>query len=102
MEPDSDFCYHNVIDFFGTTLCHICHFTKSDLFDYSAYNQYVEKNIKLSKKKVSEEISRDFNKYNECHHEMIISSYSQELQELGDIYPAIHRKSMVIALCNFF
>lgn len=102
MEPDSEFCYPNIIDFFGTTLCHICDFTKSDLFDYSAYNQYAESNIKQSDKMVSEEISQNLKNYNESHHEEIISSYSRELQEFGDIYPAMHRKSMVIALYNFF
>ena len=46
MELDTEFRHPNVIDFFDTTLFHLCHFTKSDLFDYSAYNQYTENNIK--------------------------------------------------------
>ena len=102
MEPDSEFCYPNIIDFFGTTLFHICHFTKSDLFDYSAYNQYAENNIKHSDKMVSDEVSQHLQNNDESHHENIISSYSREFQEFGDIYPAMHRKSMVIALYNFF
>lgn len=102
MEPDSEFCYPNIIDFFGTTLCHICHFTKSDLFDYSAYNKYAESNIKQSDRMISDEVSQHLKNNDEIHHEDIISSYSREFQEFGDIYPAMHRKSMVIALYNFF
>lgn len=102
MEQNAEFCYPNIIDFFDTTLCHICHFTKSDLFDYSAYNKYAENNIKQSDIKVSEEVNRYLENNNESLHEEIIGSYSQEFQEFGDIYPAMHRKSMVISLYNFF
>lgn len=102
MELDTEFRYPNVIDFFGTTLFHLCHFTKSDLFDYSAYNQYAENNIKQSDKLVSDEISKHLQNNDESHHEDIICGYSREFQEFGYIYPSMHRKSMVIALYNFF
>lgn len=101
MELDTEFRHPNVIDFFDTTLFHLCHFTKSDLFDYSAYNQYTENNIKQSDKLISDEISKHFKNNDESHHEDIICSYSREFQEFGDIYPSMHRKSMVIALYNF-
>lgn len=102
MELDTEFSYPNIIDFFGTTLFHLCHFTKSDLFDYSAYNKYAEKNIAKSNLKISKEISRHLENNDESHHEDIICSYSQEFQVFEDIYPSMHRKSMVIALYNFF
>lgn len=33
--------------------------------------------------------------------EDIINSFSQDVHDIGEIYPSIHRKSMVIALYNF-
>lgn len=102
MEPDSEFQYPNIIDFFGTTLCHICHFTTHDLLDYAAYDKYAEANIFKSHLDVDDQISCLLEKSEENNHEDIISSFSTEFQEFGDIYPSIHRKSMVIALYNFF
>ncbi|EFN7779591.1 hypothetical protein EGX65_26080, partial [Escherichia coli] len=67
MELDTEFRHPNVIDFFDTTLFHLCHFTKSDLFDYSAYNQYTENNIKQSDKLISDEISKHFKNNDESH-----------------------------------
>ena len=102
MEPDSEFHYPNIIDFFGTTLCHICHFTTHDLLNYAAYDKYAEANIFKSSSDVADQISRLLKKSDESDHEDIISSFSTDFQELEDIYPSIHRKSMVIALYNFF
>ncbi len=76
MELDTEFRYSNVIDFFGTTFFHLCHFTRSDLFDYSAYNQYAENNIKQSDKLVSDEISKYLQNNDESHREDIICGYS--------------------------
>lgn len=45
MELETEFRYPNVIDFFGTTLFHLCHFTTLDLHNYAAYNKYSENNI---------------------------------------------------------
>lgn len=102
MELDTEFRYPNVIDFFGTTLFHLCHFTSIDLDKYSAYNKYSENNIKESNSRIFEEISRSLERNCEECHEDIIDSYSQEMQEFGDIYPSMHRKAMVITLYNFF
>jgi len=102
MEPDTEFKYPNVIDFFGTTLCHICHFTTHDLMNYAEYNKYAEGNIQKSNSDVDNQISLLLEKNDESAHEDIISSFDRDFQELGDIYPSIHRKSMVIALYNFF
>ncbi|EOV9595165.1 hypothetical protein ACN5PR_000569 [Cronobacter dublinensis] len=102
MEPDSEFQYPNIIDFFGTTLCHICHFTSHDLLDYAAYDKYAEANIFKSHSDVDDRISRLLEKCDKSDHEDIINSFSTEFQEFGEVYPSIHRKSMVIALYNFF
>lgn len=102
MEPDIEFKYPNVIDFFGTTLCHICHFTTHDLLNYSDYDKYAEGNIQKSNTDVDNQISLLLKKNDERDHDEIICSFNTEFQEFGDIYPSIHRKSMVIALYNFF
>ncbi|EAU7239967.1 hypothetical protein EIV80_23390 [Salmonella enterica] len=102
MELDTEFRYPNVIDFFGTTLFHLCHFTTIDLHNYSAYNSYAENNIAGSNKRLSEEIGQRLENNSKEYHEDIIDSYSQEMQEFGDIYPPMHRKAMVITLYNFF
>lgn len=102
MESEDEFKYPNIIDFFGTTLCHICHFTTHDLLDYAEYDKYAESNIQKSNTDVENQISLLLEKKDESHHEDIICSFSSEFQEFGDIYPSIHRKSMVIALYNFF
>lgn len=102
MEQDIEFKYPNIIDFFGTTLCHICHFTTHDLLNYADYDKYAEGNIQKSNSDVDNQISLLLEKNDESHHEEIIGSFSTEFQEFGDIYPTIHRKSMVIALYNFF
>lgn len=102
MEPDNEFSYPNVIDFFGTTLCHISHFTTYDLLNYADYNKYAEGNIQKSNLDVDNQISLLLEKNDESDHEEIICSFSTEFQGFGDIYPSIHRKSMVIALYNFF
>lgn len=102
MELDTEFCYPNIIDFFGTTLFHICHFTTSDLHDYAAYDKFSEDNIEQSTVRVNERIGSLLETSDKDIHEDIIDSFSQDFQELGDIYPSIHRKLMVIALYNFF
>ncbi|QXB24172.1 hypothetical protein [Lelliottia amnigena] len=102
MELDTEFCHPNVIDFFGTTLFHICHFTTIDLHNYAAYNKYAENNIEKSNDKLSDEINKHLERNGEEDHEEIIDSYSQEIREFGDIYPPLHRKAMVITLYNFF
>jgi hypothetical protein len=102
MESDNEFKYPNVIDFFGTTLCHICHFTSHDLLNYSDYDKYAEGNIQKSNSDVDKQISLLLKENDDSDHDEIICSFSTEFQEFGDIYPAIHRKSMVIALYNFF
>lgn len=38
MELDTEFRCPNVIDFWGTTLYHLCQFTLLDLNKYAAYN----------------------------------------------------------------
>ncbi|EBV4908659.1 TPA: hypothetical protein ACWP54_004171 [Escherichia coli] len=102
MELDTEFCYPNVIDFFGTTLFHLCHFTTIDLHNYAAYNKYAENNIEESNKRLSDEISQRLENNDKEYHEDIIGHYSQEIQEFGNIYPPMHRKAMVITLYNFF
>lgn len=102
MEPDIEFMYPNIIDFFGTTLCHICHFTTHDLLNYADYDKYAEGNIQKSNSDVDDHISLLLEKNDESDHENIIGSFSMEFQGFGNIYPSIHRKSMVIALYNFF
>ncbi|UJD97017.1 hypothetical protein FS593_22165 (plasmid) [Lelliottia amnigena] len=102
MELDTEFRYPNVIDFFGTTLFHLCQFTKTDLHNYAAYNKYAENNIDESNKRLSEEISQRLENNDKEYHVDIIDSFSQEMQEFGDIYPPMHRKAMVITLYNFF
>lgn len=102
MELETEFRYPNVIDFFGTTLFHLCHFTTLDLHNYAAYNKYSESNIEISNNKLCNEINKRLEKNGEEYHEDIIDSYSQEIQEFSDIYPPMHRKAMVITLYNFF
>ena len=101
MEQDTEFSYPNIIDFFGTTLFHLYHFTKIDLHNYAAYNKYAENNIAQSNIKVSEEVQKKLDRNDINLHEDIIDSYSQVFQEFGDIYPSMHRKAMVIILYNF-
>lgn len=102
MEPDIEFKYPNIIDFFGTTLCHICDFTIRDLRNYADYDKYAEGNIQKSSLEVDAKISSLLKRNDESHHDDIIGSFETDFQELEDIYPSIHRKSMVIALYNFF
>ncbi|MCU2407272.1 hypothetical protein N8T09_22230 [Enterobacter hormaechei subsp. xiangfangensis] len=102
MELETEFRYPSVIDFFGTTLFHLCHFTTLDLHNYAAYNKYSENNIENSNDKLCDEINKRLKKNGEEYHEDIIDSYSQEIQEFSDIYPPMHRKAMVITLYNFF
>lgn len=102
MELDTEFRYPNVIDFFGTTLFHLCHFTTLDLHNYDAYNKYSENNIKKSNSNLCNKINKQLKKSSEDYHEGILDSYSSEIQELSDIYPPMHRKAMVITLYNFF
>ena len=102
MELDTEFRYPNVIDFFGTTLFHLCHFTIIDLHNYAEYNKYSENNIAKSNGKICDEINERLKQNNEEYHEDIIDSYSQEIQSFSDIYPPMHRKAMVITLYNFF
>ncbi|QMD64603.1 hypothetical protein [Citrobacter sp. RHB35-C17] len=102
MELDTEFRYPNVIDFFGTTLFHLCHFTRNDLHDYAAYNKYAEDNIAQSHIKVCEEVQRQLERNDEYHHEDILDFHSLEFQAFSDIYPPMHRKAMVITLYNFF
>lgn len=101
MELDTEFCYPNVIDFFGTTLFHLCHFTTIDLHNYAAYNKYAENNIEESNKRLSDEISQRLENNDKEYHEDIIGHYSQEIQEFGNIYPPMHRKAMVITLARY-
>ncbi|HDV1794073.1 TPA: hypothetical protein RHW73_000378 [Escherichia coli] len=102
MELETEFRYPNVIDFFGTTLFHLCHFTTLDLHNYAAYNKYSENNIEKSNDKLCDEINKRLEKNGKQYHEDIIDSYSQDIQEFGDIYPPMHRKAMVITIYNFF
>ncbi|EAM2494878.1 hypothetical protein IBN27_004190 [Salmonella enterica] len=102
MELDTEFRYPNVIDFFGTTLFHLCHFTTIDLHNYAGYNKYAENNIAESNKRLSEKIGQSLEINSNEYHEDIIDSYGQEIREFGDIYPPMHRKAMVITLYNFF
>ncbi|HCW0181795.1 TPA: hypothetical protein OW286_005232 [Citrobacter freundii] len=102
MELDTEFRYPNVIDFFGSTLFHLCHFTTIDLHNYAAYNKYSENNIEKSNAELSNEIGRRLENSSKEYHEDIIDNYSQEIQEFGNIYPPMHRKAMVITLYNFF
>lgn len=102
MELDTEFRYPNVIDFFGTTLFHVCQFTKLDLYNYSTYNKYAENNISQSNANIAEEVRCRLDKHDESHHEDIVDDYAHVFHELGDIYPAMHRKAMVITLYNFF
>ena len=102
MELDTEFRYPNVIDFFGTPLFHLCHFTTIDLHNYATYNNYIENNIKKSNDMLSDEINKRLKDNGDECHEDIIDSYSQEIRELGEFYPPMHRKAMVITLYNFF
>ncbi|HGG8828599.1 TPA: hypothetical protein ACJJ1H_004624 [Enterobacter kobei] len=102
MELDTEFRYPNVIDFFGTTLFHMCHFTTIDLHNYAAYNNYSEDNIKKSNDMLCNEINEHLKNNGGEYHEDIIDSYSQEIREFGEFYPPMHRKAMVITLYNFF
>lgn len=102
MELDTEFRYPNIIDFFGTTLFHLCHFTTIDLHNYAAYNKYSENNIGKSTGNLCDEINQHLEINSEEYHEDIIDSYSQEISELDDVYPPMHRKAMVITLYNFF
>ncbi|EHL5742031.1 hypothetical protein KEB67_004301 [Escherichia coli] len=102
MELDTEFRYPNVIDFFGTTLFHLCHFTTIDLHNYATYNKYSENKIAKSNKRLCEEIEQRIKESDNKYHEDIIDSYHKEMQEFGDIYPPMHRKAMVITLYNFF
>lgn len=45
MELNTEFCYPNIIDFFGTILFHLCHFTEVDLHNYKPYDKYTESNL---------------------------------------------------------
>ncbi|MDU4664043.1 MAG: hypothetical protein E6Y37_15775, partial [Enterobacter hormaechei] len=83
MELETEFRYPNVIDFFGTTLFHLCHFTTLDLHNYAAYNKYSENNIENSNDKLCDEINKRLKKNGEEYHEDIIDSYSQEIQEFS-------------------
>lgn len=62
MELETEFRYPNVIDFFGTTLFHLCHFTTLDLHNYAAYNKYSENNIENSNDKLCDEINKRLKK----------------------------------------
>lgn len=100
---DSDgFRYPNIIDFFGTRLAHICHFAVVDLRDYQAYDTYSENNLRSSSKSISDELTELIEKNDEQYHEDYIDSFAQDFHELGNIYPALHRKAMLITLYNFF
>lgn len=101
MEFEEEFCYPNVIDFFGTTPCHLCDFTIRDLEKYASYDKYAEGNIEKSNLFVSEQIDHLLERNHKNNHEGIIESFSTEFQEFEDIFPSIHRKSLVIALYNF-
>lgn len=100
---DSDgFSYPNVIDFFGTRLAHICHFAEVDLRDYQTYDTYSEDNLRHSSKSISDELSELMDNNDEQYHEDYIDCFAQDFHEVGNIYPSLHRKAMVITLYNFF
>lgn len=102
MEPDTEFGYPNVIDFFGTTLFHRCHFAEVDLQSYKAYDKYAEANLVKSNKLLCDEVNQIIANAEDSDHADILDSYGQELNELQTVYPAMHRKAIVITLYNFF
>lgn len=102
MLESSEFSYPNKINFFGTTLLHLCDFTKDDLKDYLSYDLYSEGNLKASENKVGLALTHDLEASGEEHHEGIYDSYAHDFYPFQNIYTPIHRKTMLIALYNFF
>ncbi|MFD3227270.1 hypothetical protein [Rahnella aceris] len=101
MVENTDFCYPNKIDFFGTTLFNVCHFTEHDLQDYKSYNKYTEGNFEVNNSELNASLSNDLNHNEESHHVDIYDSYAHEFNIFQNIYPPIHRKTMLIAISNF-
>ncbi|EPF3218086.1 hypothetical protein [Enterobacter hormaechei] len=102
MNYDIEFRYPNVIDFFGTTLFHICHFTEIDLLNYKDYDNYNEKNLEVSVENLSHYLHDTLERYDEKDHQDIYESYGWDFNRLESIYTSIHRKAMIITLYNFF
>lgn len=101
MNQDTEFCYPNIIDFFGTTLFHLCHFTEIDLHNYKSYDKYTENNLIKSTSRLSDEVTKIIDKTDEYQHFDIWESYGQDFNELEHTYPSMHRKALVITLYNF-
>lgn len=102
MLESSEFSYPNKIDFFGTTLLHLCDFTKDDLKNYLSYDLYSESNLMASDNEVGLALTHDLETSGEENHEEIYDSYAHDSHTFQDIYTPIHRKTMLIALYNFF
>lgn len=87
MELDTEFRYPNVIDFWGTTLYHLCQFTLLDLNKYAAYNNYAENNIEENNKRLCEEIEQRIKESDKKYHEDIIDDYHQRCRSLETFIP---------------
>lgn len=101
MLDSSEFAYPNKIDFFGTTLFHLCDFTQDDLSNYLSYDLYSEKNLKASDNEVGLALTHALEASEEEYYEDIYASYASDFNTLQNIYTPIHRKTMLIALYNF-
>lgn len=101
MLDSSEFSYPNKIDFFGSTLFHICDFTQDDLSNYLSYDLYSEENLKTSDSEVGLALTRALEATEEKYHGDIYESYASDFNTFQNIYTPIHRKTMLIALYNF-
>jgi hypothetical protein len=97
----SEFAYPNKIDFFGTTLFHLCDFTLRDLDNYLSYDLYSEENLKASDNEVGLALTRALEASGEKYNEDIYGYYASDFNTFQNIYTLIHRKTMLIALYNF-
>ncbi|GAB2933390.1 hypothetical protein [Hafnia psychrotolerans] len=102
MLESSEFSYPNKIDFFGTTLLHLCDFTQDDLNNYLSYDMYSEDNLKASDNDVGLALTHALEESEEKYHEDIYGSYALDFNTFQNIYTPIHRKTMLIALYNFY
>lgn len=77
MELDTEFSYPNVIDLFGTTLFHLCHFAEVDLQSYKAYDKYAEANLVKSNELLCDEVNQIIDNAEDSDHADILDSYGQ-------------------------
>lgn len=102
MSESNTFGYPHPVDYFGSRLFQICHLTANDLHNYKMYDRYAEMNLARSVSDVSEELHRILEKKHESEHEDISDFFAGDFNEYGNIFPYLHRKSMMITLFNFY